>query len=249
MSQRAMVYAFIWVLPFLLITGCTKRYSPAIQLDPSPKTIPITAEIHPFTESSEMKVPGRPYGVVASGVESAMPGQLAGPITNAVMEDFRTNHVVEQIDTYLEHPDVVMTGMITKFYESYKPKVWATLPGAKTVAKLIQADTYSSKAEAELRLVVLNTSGEVVGTYRGYGTTTDDFVPNEHHPPGARLNWALGEAVRQVREALLQDENIVKLAKARGTREKVTESSTGQVEMQQNSGIPIDSAVAGPPHF
>lgn len=231
MSQRAMVYAFTWFLPFLLITGCAKRYSPVIQLDPSPKTIPITAEIHPFTESSEMKVPGRPYGVVASGVEPAMPGQLAGPITNAVMEDFRTNHVVEQIDTYLEHPDVVIAGTITKFYESYKPKVWATLPGAKTVAKLIQADTYTSKAEAELRLVVLNAFGEVVGTYRGYGTTTDDFVPTGHHPPGTRLNWALGEAIRQVREALLHDENIVKLDKPRGRAEKLLESSTGQAHV------------------
>lgn len=208
------VFAVTLMLPILLMIGCAKRYDPVIQLEQSPKTIPIAAEIHRVTESAEMKVPGRPYGVVASGIEPAKLGQFTGPITEALMEDFRTNHVVEEIDTYLDHPDVIMTGTVMKFYEIYKPKVWTALPGAKVVAKFIQADTYTSKAEAELRLVILTAAGELIGIYRGHGTTTDDFIPNEQHPPGARLNWALTEAVRQVREAMLQDANLEKTRKS-----------------------------------
>jgi len=197
----------------IFITGCTTRYTPTLDLEESPRTIPLTVEIHRFAESPDMKVPGRPYGVVASDVEPTTAGQLAGPITEAVKDDFRIHHVVEEIETYIDHPDVVLTGTIKKFYETYQPKVWAALPYAKAMAKILQADTYTSKAEADLRVILLKPTGELIGTYRGHGVTTDDFVPNDQYPPGARLNWAFAEAMRQVRDALLRDENIGVLKK------------------------------------
>ncbi len=197
----------------IFITGCTIRYTPTLDLEESPRTIPLTVEIHRFAESPDMKAPGRPYGVVASDVEPTTVGQLAGPITEAVKDDFRIHHVVEEIETYIDHPDVILTGTIKKFYETYQPKVWAALPYAKAMAKILQADTYTSKAEADLRVILLKPTGELIGTYRGHGVTTDDFVPNDQHPPGARLNWAFAEAMRQVRDALLRDENIGVLKK------------------------------------
>jgi hypothetical protein len=201
----------------MFLAGCTTRYTPTLDLEESPRTIPLTVEIHRFIESPDMKVPGRPYGVVASHVEPTILGQLAGPITDAVKDDFRNHHVVDEIETYIDHPDVILTGTIKKFYETYQPKVWAALPGAQAVAKVLQADTHTSKAEADLRIILLKPTGEVIGSYRGHGVTTDDFVPNEQHPPGARLNWAFGEAMRQVREALLHDENINALKKIDAT--------------------------------
>ena len=192
-----------------LLSGCIEHYTPKVDLSESPATIPIVAELHRFKEAPEARMPGEPYGLVASGIKTAEPGELAGPITDAVLEDFRKSHIFEHIDTFAEHPNVILTGRIRKFYESYRPKVWTRLPYAKVVAKLVEADTHTAMAEVDLDVIVLGANGVSIGTYRGHATKTDDFVPSKQNEPGARLNWALSEAVHQVRQALIRDERLV----------------------------------------
>ena len=198
---------YLWAL--VSLSGCAQDYSPKVDLSESPATIPIVVELHQFREVPEVRMPGQPYGLVAPGIKMAEPGELTAPITDAVLQDFQRSHVFEHIDTFAEHPDVVLTGTIRKFYEAYRPKVWTRLPYAKAVAKLVEADTHTATAEVDLDIVVLGANGVRIGTYRGHATKTDDFVPSKHNEPGARLNWALSEAVHQVREALLHDERLV----------------------------------------
>ncbi len=192
-----------------LLSGCVEHYTPKVDLSESSATIPIIVELHRFKEAPEAKMPGQPYGLVASHATMAEPGELAGPITDAVLEGLRKNHVFEHIDTFAEHPDVILTGRIRKFYETYRPKVWTRLPYAKILAKLIAADTYTATVEVDLDIVLLGANGVRIGTYRGHATKTDDFVPSKQNEPGARLNWALSEAVEQVRQSLLRDEKLV----------------------------------------
>jgi hypothetical protein len=191
-----------------LLSGCAQHYTPKVDLSESPATIPIVVELHRFQEVSETKMPGQPYGLVASGIKIAEPGELAGPITDAVLEDLGKNHVFEHIDTFAEHPDVILTGTIRKFYETYRPKIWTRLPYAKVVAKLVEVDTHTATAEVDLDVILLGANGVRIGTYRGHATKTDDFVPNKQNEPGARLNWTLSEAVHQVRQALIRDEKL-----------------------------------------
>lgn len=94
-------------------------------------------------------------GLVAPHVKTAESGELAGPITDAVLEDLRDNYVFQGIDTFAEEPDVILTGRITKFYETYGPKAWSRLPYAKVLAKLIEADTYTATAEVDLEIILL----------------------------------------------------------------------------------------------
>lgn len=214
--------------------GCAQPYTPTVDLSESPATIPIVVELHRFKESPNVRVPGQPYGLVAPGIKPATPGELADPITDAVLEDLQNSHVFEHIDTFDEHPDVILTGTINKFYEAYRPKVWTKLPYAKTVAKLVEADTHTARAEVDLEIVVLGANGVRIGTYRGHAAKTDDFVPNEHNKPGARLNWALSEAVHQVREALIRDERLVSETK------RAHRASTDLKEGEYAHGRPSD---------
>lgn len=192
-----------------LLSGCADHYTPKVELSESSATIPIIVELHRFTEAPEAKMPGQPYGLVAAHATTAEPGELAGPITDAVLEDLRKNHVFQDIDTFAEHPDVILTGRIRQFYETYRPKVWTRLPYAKIVAQLFEADTHTATAEVDLDIILLAANGHRIGTYRGHASKTDDFVPSKQNEPGTRLNWALSEAVQQLRQSLIQDETLV----------------------------------------
>ncbi len=205
--QKHVAGCFVGALA--LLSACAQHYTPKVDLSESPATIPIVVELHRFKEAPEARVPGQPYGLVAPGVKMAEPGELAGPITHAVLEDLQNSHVFEHIDTFTEHPDIILTGTIRKFYEAYRPKAWTRLPYAKVVAKLVEAHTHTATAEVDLDVVVLGVNGVRIGTYRGHATKTDDFVPNKQNEPGARLNWALSEAVHQVRQAFIRDERLV----------------------------------------
>ena len=188
--------------------GCAQHYTPKISLGDSPQTIPLRVEIHTLKDSP--KVAGQPYGVMAEHVKAAGPGELSAPITDAILEDFRQNYVFEQIDTHLEHPDAILTGTIKTLYETYQTKAWTEVPYAKSIAKLMDVETYTATAEVDLDVVLRTATGAPLGTYHGHAAKTDHFIPDKQNPPGARLNWALSEAIHQVRQALLDDTKVMK---------------------------------------
>jgi hypothetical protein len=191
----------------LLLSGCAQHYTPKISLGESSEAIPLRVQLRPLKDAPE-KPPGQAYGVVAEHVKVAEPGELSGPITEAILEDFRQNFVFQQIDTQVERPDAILTGTINTFYETYRPKGWVQVPGGQRLAKLMDVDTYTGATEVDLDLVLRQANGTHIGTYHGHVAKTDEFVPNKQNQPGARLNWALSKAVRQIREALLNDPNV-----------------------------------------
>ena len=189
----------------VLVCGCASQYTPKVSLGESPETIPLRVELHQLKESPEPKPPGQPYGVMAEHVKQAQRGELSGNITRAVLEDFRDNDVFQQIDTHLDHPDAILTGTINTFYETYRPKGWTQVPYGKSLAKLLDADTYMGTTEVDLDLVLRQPDGPRIGTYHGHAANSDEFVPNKDNQPGARLNWALSQAIYRIRQALLED--------------------------------------------
>jgi hypothetical protein len=195
-----------------LLAGCAQHYTPKISLGESPQVIPLRVQLHPLKNAP--KAPGQPYGVVAEDVKTVEPGELSVPITEAILQDFRQNYVFQQVDTHVEHPDAILTGTIKTFYETYRPKGWTEVPyaksAAKLAAKLMDVDTYIATTEVDLDLVLRTPDGTRIGTYHGHAAKTDEFTPNKQNPPGARANWALSEAIHQVRQALIDDADVKK---------------------------------------
>jgi hypothetical protein len=82
------------------------------------------AQLRSLKDSPEPKLPGQPYGLMADNEKAAELGQLSGPITKAVVKDFRQNYVFQQIDTHVDRPDAILTGTINTLYETYRPMGW-----------------------------------------------------------------------------------------------------------------------------
>jgi hypothetical protein len=204
----------------ILLSACAQHYTPRISLGESPETIPLRVELRPLKEPPEPKAPGQAYGVVAEDVKAAEPGELSGPITDAILNDFRENFVFQHIDRHVEDPDAIMTGTINTLYERYHPKGWTQVPGGKSLAKLLDADTYTGTTEVDLDLVLRKPDGTRIGVYHGHAAKTDDFIPDKQNQPGARLNWALSKAINEIREALLSDTSVKQYSQhGRGIRE------------------------------
>jgi hypothetical protein len=192
----------------ILLSGCAQHYTPRVSLGESQETIPLRVELRPLKDSSAPKEPGQPYGVVADGVKASEPGELSGPITQAILTDFRENFVFQQIDSHVEAPDAILTGTINTFYEKYRPKGWTEVPGGKSLAKLMDVDTYTGTTEVDLNLVLRKPNGTRIGAYHAHAAKSDEFVPNKQNRPGDRLNWALSKAIKEIRQELLDDPNV-----------------------------------------
>src|SRR5688500_4387135 len=180
----------------ILLSGCAQHYTPRVSLGESPETIPLRVELRSLKDSPEPKEPGQAYGVIADDVKASEPGELSGPITQAILNDFRENFVFQHIDNHVEAPDAILTGTINTFYEKYRPKGWTQVPGGKSLAKLMDVETYTGTTEVDLDLVLRKPNGARIAAYHGHAAKTDEFVPNKQNRPGDRLNWALSKAIR-----------------------------------------------------
>jgi hypothetical protein len=203
----------------ILLSGCAQQYTPKVTLGESQETIPLRIELRTLKHSPEPKEPGQAYGVVAEHVKASEPGELSRPITQAILNDFRDNFVFQQIDSHVENPDAILTGTINTFYERYRPKGWTQVPGVNSLAKLMDVETYTGTTEVDLDLVLRQPNGTRIGTYHGHAERADEFVPNKENQPGDRLNWALSKAIQQIRQALLNDANVMQYAKKAGLSE------------------------------
>jgi hypothetical protein len=198
---------------FILLSGCAQQYTPKVTLGESQETIPLRIELRTLKHSPEPKEPGQAYGVVAEHVKASEPGELSSPITQAILKDFRDNFVFQEIDSHVEDPDAILTGTINTFYERYRPKGWTQVPGVNSLAKLMDVETYTGTTEVDLDLVLRQPNGTRIGTYHGHAEKADEFVPNKENQPGDRLNWALSKAIQQIRQALLNDANVMQYSK------------------------------------
>src|SRR6059058_5199077 len=114
--MRSFIFAASMVGLCTLLSGCAQHYTPKISLGESPETIPLQVELRPLKDTPEPKDLSQAYGLVAEHVKPAEVGEMAGPITQAILQDFRENFVFQQIGTHLEHPDAILTGTINTFY-------------------------------------------------------------------------------------------------------------------------------------
>ncbi len=72
-------------------------------------------------------------------------------------------------------------------------------PYGEKIAQLLRLKTHISSGEVHLTLLVLKSTGEVLGTYTDKSSFKETFTPNKEDPlPGTFLNRALSEAGHQI---------------------------------------------------
>jgi len=193
----------------VFLAGCSTTYHPQIRPKESRQTVPAIAELHPFEAAPGLRSGHEHYGVVADGVRPAKPSELTEAITEAIRSDLGENRVFTQVVAYHEHPDLVLTGQIGRFYEHYRPQIWTLIPWASQLAWLFGANTYQTDGAVDLTLIALSPDGQVLGRYRDKETFGETLTPNKENGPGVRLNQALTEAVHQIRQQLVENQSAL----------------------------------------
>ncbi len=200
-----------------VIAGCSTTYEPQLVLPTAAilQVIDTSVELHPLLATDELRSGHATYGVLAEDYVNKPPSKLTGAITSAVFDELSTSGVFRQINVYDPHPDLILTGRIERFYEHNRRKIWTYVPYySDKLAGLFGLKTYMSTGEVKMTIMLLEPTGEMVGTYTGLVRFDEDFTPNDEMHPGDRLNRAFSQAVGQIRDDMLAD---TKLPKARFT--------------------------------
>ena len=195
----------------LVVSGCSHRYVPDVSLAESPETIDATVEYHPLQTARDLLSGHESFGVLAPKVTTASGRELTGQVENAVIEELAATHVFRRLTPYDPQPDLVLSGRINAFYEHFRPQLWNYAPGAGTVARLLRVNTHVTSGEADLTVLLLKPTGELVRQYTGRSSFRETLTPTEEAPPGERLNRALSEAVQQIRDKILKDSTLPRM--------------------------------------
>lgn len=184
-------------------------YVPTIALTESPRTIEASAQLGPFENNIPPTDPDHARGDLEV-TKTAMEGELTDLVQQAVLADFRTNSVYRSVRLHEKHPDLVIQGHIYQFSE-FRSKPWyAKIP---LIGRLF-SDSERIEGGVSLDLRVASLDGLLIGIYSGQfrfpaETSSSPSARKRHRIPGQELNRAFTEAVKQVRNKMLADEELV----------------------------------------
>ncbi len=195
------------------LSGCGgPKYVPDITLSPQGPTIDATAELHDLNPAPALLSGSESFGLTAPDVKAVEASDLAAQVEKELQEALQSAGVFARVERFDPKPDVVLAGRINALHEHYRPQIWSYVPGADTIARLLNMKSYLSSGEADLTLFVLKPTGEILGRYSGKSSFRDSFNPTKEVPPGARLNRALSEAVQEIQKQLIEDAELRKVA-------------------------------------
>jgi hypothetical protein len=185
-------------------------YTPAIKLSESPTTIEAKARLEPFINKMPAHDTASKRGTEEVTSPESVEGDLLELIREAIGTDLRVNLVFSSVRIHLDHPELLIRGVIYEFAESHSRPWWARLP----LVGLLPTARERVEGGVKLDLVVATPTGHVVGTYQGRSVFPDptkpDPAPGEmRRPRGTHLNRAFTEAMRQIREQMLADRLLI----------------------------------------
>jgi hypothetical protein len=200
-------------LAALLAAGCGgPEYKPDVSLAHQGPMIDATVEAHDLYAAPSLVSGKDTFGLDAPKAKRLSPTQLTDRVGNELFAELERSGLFSRVTRFDPQPDLVLSGRINALYEQNRPHIWANVPYVGRVANLLKMKTHTTSGKADLTLFLLKPSGEVVGTYRGEASFDESFNPTEEVPPGARLNRALSDAVRQIQEQILQDRTVRTIA-------------------------------------
>jgi hypothetical protein len=187
-------------------------YTPSIKLLESTKTIDGKVRLDPFVSRiptlDEDKRDGQ--GVISLGSFGSVEGNLTELVHQAILMDFRVNLVFASIRAHEAQPDLVIRGFIYQFDEHHSRPWYARIP---LVGNLLSSGDHV-EGGVNLDLVVSTPHGRLIGIYQGRSTFPDTGRKEADQKKkrssfGEHLNRAFTEAVRQIREQMLADQELM----------------------------------------
>lgn len=194
--------------------GCSSKseYVPDITLTQARPISDATAELHDVYPAPALVSGKESFGLTGPDARQVPPYVLVDRVEEELLEAFDEAGVFSKITTFDPRPDLILTGRINALREHYRPYIWTKIPYVGTVADYLDMKTHVSSGEADLTLIILERSGELVGTYRGVSSFKERFTPTGEVPPGSRLNRARSEAVQQIQNKILRDAHLRTIA-------------------------------------
>jgi hypothetical protein len=115
--------------------------------------------------------------------------------------------VFTSVRIHQEQPELLIEGVIYQFAESRSRPWYARLP---LIGRLPPARE-RVEGGVRLQLTVSTPPGRVVGTYHGHSIFPDPAKPSEREerPPGTHLDRAFTKVVRQIRDQMLADPQLM----------------------------------------
>ena len=209
-TQCALVCALLLAAA---VVGCSKsEYVPDIRVAQARPIIDATAEFHDVYPAPALVSGKEKFGLTGPNAEQVAPHVLAEQVRKELLDAFDQSGMFSKITTFDPHPDLVLTTRINSLHEHYRPHIWTRIPYIGTVADVLDMKTHVSSGEADLTVFVLTSSGELVGTYRGFVSFKESFNWTGEVPPGTRLNHALSEAVQEIQGKILKDVHLRTIA-------------------------------------
>jgi hypothetical protein len=192
----------------LLITGCASiSYKPSLSLGESPSTVPARVQMNQLQDASPPKEKGKKFAGLSATEPGTLAGNLATEVTNALLTDFSNNQVFESIQKRMDHPDIVLSGTIHRFYgqTGLNALGWATMP--IDFVWIFGLPIQSEYGAVDIEISLQRADGTALGTYRGKSEFSESFTmyTNMALSIGTRLNKAFDDAVAQIRSQILAD--------------------------------------------
>lgn len=195
----------------LFLAACVP-YKPMVSLENSPSTIPVKVSVQPLRDASptEDKEPAARRNFSQTGLDS-LEGDLGALVTQAILSDFRSTSVFQSIRTEQDHPDLILSGTIHRFYGQVSIPSWLLIPGIGWAAQIFWSPVQEWEGEVDLELTLTTPTGLVLGTYRGRAAYEEIAEYDSRYwaspllPAHRRLNDAFTKAVRQIRDQMLRD--------------------------------------------
>lgn len=170
MNTRNFITPGILLLSLIISSCSTVSYYPRISLDMSPATIHKSVMVEKFIDRTPEKDKENPFWGFSVTNDEALASDLSIEVTNAVISDFSTNAVFENISRRTDKPDFIIQGEITKFMG----KTRLTTYGLVSLCSILGVYTWilgmpiqKNETEVEILISVYNSNNELVGKYSG----------------------------------------------------------------------------------
>jgi hypothetical protein len=187
-------------------------YQPKVTVGVSPEQMPLRIEIRDLQDASPEGDRSRALGGTAATASDSLAGALAPNVTDAILENFRSDEVFADVSRRPERTDLIMSGTIRRFYGKANQNAvgWAAALdpfGIGTLLSVLGLPVYSSYGTVDLELTFEVPNGPRVATYSA--TREFDQSSSIYRSPlvniGAKVNRAFSEVVSDLRQQMLAD--------------------------------------------
>jgi hypothetical protein len=194
-------------------------YKPTLFLDNSPMTIPAHVLMQPLRDLSpaDDKEPATRQSYSQTGPD-ALEDELNVLVTRAIVAEFNTTAVFHTVAGSTRAPDLILSGTIHRFHGEVTLPSWAMIPGLAWTVNMFWSPVQEREGQVDLELTLATPEGEVVGRYRGCDRYRETAGHDHHYwsmplyPAHSRLNQSFTEAVRQIRDQILEDREYIAAA-------------------------------------